>query len=246
MDALGLLAAVVAMTLFPGGVYACAAAGGAAWAGRLDARQAARWTPAELGAAALLLFAAALVPLPQSPATELPGPGGAQANLLAVLLLLGGGVALGTAPRWPRLRMAAGAAAALPLLVLAAQAATLSFPVVLGLPGGRLAAARALAASAILLAVPALGDLADGGIPRGLRALQLAVPALVAAVLLAPPGWGGIPAAVAAALALGGVALYAATLAALRRVLRGHTAPLTVAALCAAIAAIVVTALASH
>ncbi|HXA30529.1 MAG TPA: hypothetical protein VN193_17485 [Candidatus Angelobacter sp.] len=246
MDALGLFAAVVAVTLFPGGVYACAAAGGAAWAGRLDAHQGSRWTPAALSAAALLLFGAALVPLPQSPATELPGPGGAPANVLAALLLIGAGIALGTAPRWPRARVAAAIAASVPLLVLAAQAATLSFPVVVGLPGPRLAAARALAAAAILLAVPVLGDLDSTRVPRGLRALQVAVPALVAAVLLAPPGWSNIPAAAAAALALAGVAVYAAVLAGVRRVLRGAILPLACAAISAAIAAIVVTVLASR
>jgi len=245
MDALGLFAAVVAVTLFPGGVYACAAAGGAVVAGGVRGAGS-RWTPAALGAAALLIFAAALVPLPQSPATELPGPGGAPTNLLAALLLIGGGIALGTAPRWSRLRVSAAMAAVVPLLVLAAQAATLSFPVVVGLPGPRLAAARALAAGAILLAVPALGGLRDESVPRGLRALQVAVPALVAAVLLAPPGWSNIPAAAAAALSLAGIAVYAGVLRTVLWALRGHTAPLAIASVPAAIASIVVTALASR
>jgi hypothetical protein len=246
MDALGLFAAVVALTLFPGGVYTCAAAGGAAWAGRIAGRGASTWTPAALGAAALLIFGAALVPLPQSPAAELPTQGGAPANLLAALLLIGAGVALGTAPRWPRARVAAAAAASVPLLVLAAQAATLSFPVVVSLPGPRLAAARALAAAAILLAVPVLGNLDDTAAPRGLRALHVAVPALVAAVLLAPPGWSNIPAAAAAAMTLAGIALYAAVLTGLRRFLKGHSLPFAAVSVCAAIAAIVVTVLASR
>jgi hypothetical protein len=134
-------------------------------------------------------------------------------------------------------------ATTVPLLVLAAEAATLSFPTVVGLPGRSLAAARALAATALLLAAPLLGRPDDVAVPRALRALLLAVPALVAAVLLAPPGWSNLPAAVAAAMTLAGVALYAAVLGAIRRALRGHGMPLAVAASAAAIASIVVTAL---
>lgn len=245
MDALGLFAAVVATTLFPGGIYACAVAGGAGWAARLGGGRTA-WTPTALAAATLLLFAAALVPLPDSPAVQLPAGGGADTNLLAVLLLLGAATALGTAPAWPRARIATAAAAAVPLLVLCAQAATLSFAVVTGLPGPRLAAGRALAATALLLAAPALARLDDEATPRALRALLVAVPALVAAPLLAPPGWSNIPGAAAAALTLAGVALYAALVARLRRITRGTDAAFAVAAISAAIAAIVVTAVASR
>src|SRR5581483_6296497 len=148
MDTLSLFAAVVAMTLFPGGVYACAVAGGAGWAARLRGTAHQGWTPAALAAAALLLLAAPLVPLPDAPAVELPAGGGAAVNLLGAMLLLGAAVALGTAAEWPRTRIAAAAAAAAPLLVLCAQAATLSFTVIAGLPGAGLAAGRALAAVA--------------------------------------------------------------------------------------------------
>jgi hypothetical protein len=65
-------------------------------------------------------------------------------------------------------------------------------------------------------------------------------------VLLAPPGWSNIPAAAAAAMTLAGIALYAAVLSALRRALKGHSLPLAAASICAAIAAIVVTVLASR
>jgi hypothetical protein len=242
MDVLGLLAAVVGVTLFPGGLYACAAAGGVVVGGRMAPPAGTPWTAPTLGAAALLLFAAALVPLPQSPTTALPTPDGAPANLLAALLLLGGGVAVGTAPHWTRTRLAAAAAAALPLLVLIAQAATLSFPVVVSLPGAPLAAGRALAAVSILLAVPVLGRLDDPSTPRGLRALLVAVPALVAAVLLAPPGWSQLPAALAAVMTLAGVILYAAALRAVRRLLRHRDMPLVALAAAAAIGSIVVVA----
>jgi hypothetical protein len=47
-------------------------------------------------------------------------------------------------------------------------------------------------------------------------------------------------------MTLAGIALYAAVLAPLRRLLRGHTMPLAAAAIAASIAAIVVTVLASR
>jgi len=249
MDALGLFAAVVAVTLFPGGLFACAAAGGAALAAGFGGRRRPvdnGWTPAAFAAAALLLFAAALVPLPQSPALELPAPGDAPTNVLAVVLLAGGGVALGTVPRWPRSRIAAALAACVPLLVVAAQAATLAFPVVVGLPGPRLTAGRALAAAAILLAVPGLAEPDEATVPVLLRALLLAVPAMVATVLLAPPGWSGLPAAAAAALTLVGVALYGGVVRVALRALHGKTLHLSGVACAAAIAAIVLTVLASR
>jgi hypothetical protein len=170
---------------------------------------------------------------------------GASANLLAALLLLGGGLALGTPAQWSRARIAAGIAALAPLLVLAAGAATLDFPVVVGLPGRNLAAARALAAATLLLAAPVLGRPADASLPRGLRALTLAVPALVAAVLLAPPGWSGLPAAVTAAMVAAGVAAYAGVAELVARIMPGAVAVATFATV-TSIASITLTALASH
>jgi hypothetical protein len=247
MDVLGLLAAVVAVTIFPGGVYACAAAGGAALAGRLPQQTRHLWSATEAASAVLLLFGAALVPFPQAPAAALPGPDGAPANLLAAMLLIGGGLAAVTPPaRWTRWRIIAALAAAAPLLVLAAAAATLSFPVVVTLPGRELAAARALAATALLASAPLLGRIQDAQVPRGLRALSLAVPALVAAVLLAPPGWSNLPAAAAAGMTLVGVALYAGVGAITRRVTGTHGMPPAMLAAAAAIASIVLTALASR
>jgi hypothetical protein len=245
MDVLSLLAAIVAVALFPGGAYAAAVAGGALAGGRLPPARV-PWSSVSVAAAVLLLFAAALVPLPGSPAAVLPLQTGAAANLLGALLLLGGGLALGTPARWTRARLAAGVAALAPLLVLAASAATLDFPVVVALPGRELAAARALAAAALLLAIPVLGRLADAEVPRGLRALHLAVPALVAAVLLAPPGWSGLPAAVAAALVFGGVVIYAVPAVLLSRLPRGGDAILAGMATATSIASICLVALATR
>ncbi len=242
---LSLFAAVVAVALFPGGAYAVALAGGMAATGRLEAARA-PWSSASLAAAVLLLFAAALVPLPGSPSAVLPLDNGAAANLLATLLLTGAGLAAGTAPGWPRPRLAAAAAAVAPLLVLAAGAATLDFPVVVALPGRDLAAARVLAAVTVLLAAPVLARPHDAARPRTVRALALAVPALIAAVLLAPPGWSGLPSAACAAMVFAGAAVYAAAAARVTGVLGGRDIPVVAIATLTSIASIVLTAIASH
>src|SRR5258708_1563500 len=156
MDVLSLLAAIVALTVFPGGFYLAAVAGGVAVSARLPAARA-LWSPAALAAVALLVFAAALVPLPGAPSAVLPIDSGAPANLLAILLLLGSGLALGTAPRWSRARAAAGLAALAPLLVLAAHAATLDVSVATGLPGPGLPVAPAQSAATPLPAPPLPG-----------------------------------------------------------------------------------------
>lgn len=245
MDVLSLLAAIVAVAVFPGGFYLGAVAGGVVAGARLP-RARAPWSSAALGAGALLVFAAALVPLPGSPAAVLPIDNGARANLLAVLLLLGAGLGVGTEPRWSRARIAAGLAPLAALVVLAAHAATLDVAVVVGLPGNTLGAAHALAAVTLLLAAPVLARPADPGAPRGLRALGLVVPALLAALLLAPPGWAGLPAAVAAAMLAGGTVGYAAVATAVVRVLRGAEPPLALLATLTAIASIVLAAIASR
>lgn len=241
---LGLLDAVVAVALFPGGLYAMAMAAAVLPGTRMPAAQE-PWTGNAVAAAVLLVCAAALVPLPDSPVTALPAGGGAPANLLAAVLLCGAGFAVGMPARWPRVRLTAAVAAATPLLVLAASASTLSFPVVVSLPGRRLAAARALAAVAVLLAAPVLARVHDHCLPRGLRGLGLAVPALVAAVLLAPPGWSNLAAAAAAAMVAGGAVLYGVLVGALALTLRRRAIRASAyAAALAAIASIVLTALA--
>src|SRR5207302_1641888 len=86
------------------------------------------WPP--VAAAACAVFAAALLPLPGSPATSLPGRTGPTANLLGMLLLLAAAVVLTGPPRWPARRLVLAGAATLPALVLAAAAATFSLPVI--------------------------------------------------------------------------------------------------------------------
>lgn len=234
MDRLGLLAAVVAVTLYPGGAFAGLAG---LIAGRrlprLDAWAA--WTPGSALGGVAVLVAASLLPLPGSPAGAIP-EGGAPSNLLGLLVLLAAGAALcvttpapdGGGPghadapsatavpprrrgwRWRPtpggLQVTAIVVAAVPLLALTAEAATLASGVVAGLGAPRLAAARALAAAALVLSAPlAIPD--DGGAPAAAPGLALGVALLLAAAIAEPGGLAARAGAISGLYALGIVAL---------------------------------------
>jgi hypothetical protein len=161
------------------------------------------------------VLAAALLPLPGSPAISLPGRSGPTPNLLGMLVLLAAAVALTGPPRWSRRRLLLAAVATVPALVLAASAATFSLPVIVGLPGNRLALARDLAA--LVLGVVVLAGMSlwvAAALPRlpgvGAAAVVLAAVAVHGRVA---PRLGRIAVrpvtAVAAAAALGSVVLGA-------------------------------------
>lgn len=205
MDLVGLLAATGAVVGFPGGAYAVVAAG-AAWTGTAvggrrrhrqgEARSA--WTPGVAAGLVALAMAAALLPLPGSPATELPARGAPQ-SLLALLLLAGTAVALLGPTDADCPRLLAAAAALVPVLLLCAVAASFIPAVVVNLPGPRADVARLTAGLAVVLATPLLA-----GAARGLPRLGLlAVPALLAFALAEPRSWLGAPGAVTAVAALG-------------------------------------------
>ena len=86
MDPLGLLLEVVALAVYPGGVFLAVdgldhvSRRGDGSRGQLDARG--------LAAIATAAVAAAMAPLPGTPAASLPPPGGATPNLVAAVLLV--------------------------------------------------------------------------------------------------------------------------------------------------------------
>src|SRR5207302_9662687 len=205
MDTLALLSAAVAVLLYPGGAYL---AGAALLAGGRAAAAPARWTPPAVAAAACAVFAAALLPLPGSPATSLPGRTGPTANLLGVLLLLAAAVVLTGPPRWPARRLVLAGAATLPALVLAVAAATFSLPVLVGLPGVRLGLARDLAAAAVLVAAPLLVPDEPATTPPPARAVVLGVVVLAGMSLWVPATLPRLPGVAAAAVVLAAVALF--------------------------------------
>lgn len=202
MDVLGLLAAAVAVVAFPGGAFTVAAAGVAARLGRMPPSHV-RWPAPAYAATVLVVAACALLPLPGSPALHLPTGSGAPANLLGILLLLGAAVVLVASPQWPWARLLAAMSVALPLLVLAAAAATFDVTVVVGLPGRAIGAARALAAVALLVGAPHLAQPGDLAVPRTARAVLLAAAGLLATALAVPGVAPGLPGAAVAVIALG-------------------------------------------
>jgi hypothetical protein len=212
MDRIGLLAAAVAVIAFPGGAFA-AAAGLMAAAGSNDLRRAGEpdtaWTPATVAGLAALAMAAALVPLPGSPALTLPSLG-APGNLLAIIVLVAAAVVLcdGAPDRWDPLRLAAAAGCVVAVTTLCAAAASFNPDIVAGLGGGRAGAARLLTGASLLLAIPSL--VGAGGRPR---APAYAVVGVVAALgvavgepsaLASTAGVVSAAAALAAAAAAGG------------------------------------------
>jgi hypothetical protein len=205
MDPLGLLAAVVAVLVYPGGTYLAAAALLAA--GR-SALAPARWTAPAAAGAACAALAAALLPLPGSPAVGLPDRSGPAPSLVPLLVLLGAAVALTGPAHWTRQRVALAMATTLPGLTLAASAATFSLPVIVALAGTGAAAARDLAAAALLLAAPHLLPEGAGEPPALARALVLGVLVLAGMSLWLPAALPDLPGAVVAALLLAAVAAH--------------------------------------
>ena len=199
MDPLGVLEAVVALAIYPGGVFL---AGLVVFAGRLA--RAPRWhtpRPRELAALITIDLAVAGAPLPASPAGTLPPTAGTAPDLVVAALLVAASVVLVAPRRWDsrRLLSAAGATTAAALAVIAT--ASLALTTITAHPGGEVAAVRAIAALAVLVAAPLLCGSPAG--PQPGRRAALTGMALLGLSLLVPAGLAGW-AAVAGAAAAGG------------------------------------------
>jgi hypothetical protein len=232
MDTLALLSAVVAVLLYPGGAYLAGAAVLACGRAAVPVR----WTAPGAAGVVCAGLAAALLPLPGSPAISLPGRSGPSPNLLGMLVLLAAAVALTGPVRWSRPRLLVAVAATVPALALAAAAATFSLPVIVGLPGTRLAIARDLAAVAVLLAAPLLLPDEPGASPPPARALVLGVVVLAGMSLWAPAALPNLPGAAAALVVLAAVAAHGRLAPALgRRAARQVSAVAAAAAVAAVV-----------
>lgn len=200
MDPLGVAEAVLAITVYPGGLFlALAVWGPARLAGASWRRMP---TPRELGALVALDLAVAMAPLPASPATSLPPAGGPGPDLVVMAVLVAAAVAL-TAPRpWSARRLAAGAAIIAALSLAAIAAASLGLVAIAGQPGAEMEAVSAFAAAAVLAAAPEIC-----GSPRRApltRPVVLVGVALLGLSLLVPAGlvgWAALAGAVAAGVA---------------------------------------------
>jgi hypothetical protein len=212
VDPLGLLAVTAAVIAFPGGAYALAAAWTVAH-GLRDApaeRQARGWWRVDAVAAGTCALAVCvLTPLPGSPAVNVPDQQGAQANLLAAVLLLGVAIAIGSRARWHPARLLAAAAALVPSLVLGAAAATFDFAAIAGMPSRTEGAARICAAVALLVAAPGLALPRESDSPPLVPAVLIGAAAILAAGLSLPSPTAPLPAAATAVIVLAAIAAYA-------------------------------------
>jgi hypothetical protein len=233
MDPVGVLQAVVALLVYPGGLFLAAIV----WLGgrARPVGDPGRTDTAGLGCLLAADLAASQAPLPASPAVLLPPSAGATPNVAAVMLVLAAAVVL-TGGRWESRRVAAGIAAVAALLVPAAGAASLSLPSITGQPGALLLAARGCAAATLLIAGP-LVCATPAGRAAWPRLGVLGAIAVIALSLLAPPsvqGWAAVAAVAAIALTTAGyLALTGRLQAALTR--RG-TAVATLSTLLGAVA----------
>ena len=235
MDALGLVDAVIALAVYPGGLFLAITA----WALRRGAglRGGARGIPASgLAALAMAGFAVSLAPLPASPATVLPPVAGAAPNLVVASILLAAAVALAARGGWDARRLFAGGVAMVSLAALAAAVTTLAMPSIDAAPGNAMIAARAATALALLLAAPFFCRTFGAG-PPAVRAALTATAAILAFSLVTPAQLTGGAAALASLAVFAAATAYGVVLRLLGRLIRAeHRGVLTLAAAAAAVA----------
>jgi hypothetical protein len=237
MDPLGLLLAVVAIAIYPGGLFLAGLAwlthraGGLPPGTRLDARS--------LAAIVIAALAASMASLPGSPAAALPPPGGATPNLAAAVLLLFVGGAIVAHEPWSFRRLTLLGLGGVSLLLLGLLASSFSIPALAGVSGDGADAARILAAITVLTAVPLV---VQPHLPIGAVTARLTVVAATVEVVLSsliPPQLHLGAGTLAVVALIAGVVLYALLLR-LGRALtqREHPTLIAIAALCATAATV--------
>jgi hypothetical protein len=239
MDPLGLLLAVVAIAVYPGGLFLAELAwlmhraGGLPPGTRLDARS--------LAAIVIAALAASMASLPGSPAAALPPPGGATPNLAAAVLLLFVGGAIVAPDPWSFRRLALLGLAGASLLLLGLLASSFSILAVAGVSGDGADAARILAAITALTAAPLV---LQPHLPIGAVTARLAVVAATVEVVLSsliPSAPHPVVGTFAVVALVAGVLLYALLLRFGRALTqREHPTLVAIAALCATAATVTV------
>jgi hypothetical protein len=199
MDPTGLLDAVLAVAVYPGVAFLAVAA---LLHGRLARRRALAGAPGPVPAASLLpvvaaTVATAMLPMVGAPALRLPPASGVAGNIVVVGVLLAVAVDLGGGSRWVS---ALAAAAAVPVLALAAAGSTVSVVAISTAGGATALAARVLAAALLVLAA----SVASAG--RAASAVSAAL-ALAGAALVIPWALRDAPPITCAVASLGVVAV---------------------------------------
>ncbi len=238
MDPLGLLLEIVGLAVYPGGLFLAAMAwvtfrgAGLPRGTALDARG--------LAAIAAASVAAAMAPLPGTPAASLPPPGGATPNLAAATLLVVVAGSLVAPGPWSLRRRALVAFGGVALVLLGLIATSFSSTDISGAPGGAALAARILAVIGVLVALPLVLQPHSEMGSVAARAAVVAATLEVMLALLIPPaqGWPVAPLWVLGLIAV--VAVYALVLRLGCAVAQGeHASVVAVAALCSAAASVV-------
>lgn len=237
MDPLGLLLEIVALAVYPGGLFLGAMAwitwrgAGLSGGSALD--------PRGLAAIAASIVAASMAPLPGTPAASLPPPGGATPNLIAAVLLVVVAGSLVAPDPWSRRRRVLVALGGVSLVLLGLVATSFSSTDISGASGGTNAAARILAVVAVLLALPIVvkPQLAAGSVVA--RAVVVAASLEVVLAIVIPPSqtWPVAPLWVVGLVAAG--AVYAVLLRLGRAATqREHPSLVVVAWLCSIAASV--------
>jgi hypothetical protein len=244
MDPLGLLLEVVALAVYPGGLFLATLAwitwrgAGLPRGGPPDARG--------LAAIAAAIVAAAMAPLPGTPAASLPPPGGATPNLLAAVLLVVVAGSLIAPDPWSRRRRVLVAVGGISIVLLPLVAASFSTTNISGATGPINAVARVLTVAGVLAALPIVvkPQAATGWL--GARTIVVAASIVVVMAVVIPPAqrWPVAPLWVVGLVA--GVGLYALLLRLARAATQREHPSLVVLALACSIAASVTSVIAAR
>jgi hypothetical protein len=244
MDPLGLLLEVVALAVYPGGLFLA----GLAWityrgaglgdGAPLDVRG--------LAAIAAAVVAAAMAPLPGTPASSLPPDGGATPNLIAAVVLVVVAGALIAPEPWSRRRRTLVAFGGISLVLLGLLATSFSTTDIAAGTAGAAGAARILTVVAVLVALPIVIKPQRSGASLVAQATVVTASLEVVLAVVIPPGqqWPLAPLWVLGVVA--STAVYAGLLRLGRAVIQGESAPVVVVAWLCAVAASVVAVVAAR
>lgn len=244
MDPLGLLLAIVAVAVYPGGLFLAALAvvvqrtGGLPRVRDLDARA--------LGAVIAATLAASMSSLPGSPAASLPPPGGATPNLAAAILLLFVAASLAAPEPWSVRRALLGGLGGASLVLLGLVAASFSVATIAGIGGGEALTARILAAATALIALPLVVQPHKRGTGAVGRITVMAATAEVVLALLVPPSLQWPATLIAIGALVGVVAIFGVLLRAARAATRREYPALVALDVACCAAATVVAVLATR
>jgi hypothetical protein len=244
MDPLGLLLEVVALAAYPGGLFLAVMAwithrgAGLERGAALDLRG--------LVAIAAAVVAAAMAPLPGTPAASLPPPGGATSNLIAAVILVVAAGSLVAPQPWSLRRRVLLAFGGIALVLLGLVASSYSTTAISGTTGAANAAARIAAVVAVLVALPLVVKPHAAAASGAARATVIAASLEVLLAIVIPPAqqWPVAPLWVVGLVAA--VAVYGLLLRLSRAAVQREHASLVAAAWLCSVVASVTTVIASR